>query len=253
MIRVHETTPYTSRFSNRAENYWLYRPGYPSAVLDFLRDQAGLQYDHRIADIGSGTGRLTKLLLDKGYSVTAVEPNADMRTTAEKNLASYTGFRSQAGEAENTGLEDQGTDLLTIAHAFHWMDIGDTRAECNRILKPGGKTVLLWMIRQTHTEFLAAYDQIKKQFRSGEAPPLIDEDSIHAFYEPARVQSHSIQHNNWVNFDGLKGLLLSSSGIPLPGEPRYDTMISSLVQLFVAYNINGFVNMEYETRIYMAQ
>ena len=252
MIRAHETSTLTSRFSNRAENYLLYRPAYPPAVLDFLQEVAGLRHDHSIADIGSGTGRFTKLLLDKGYSVTAVEPNEAMRTTAEKNLSSYTGFRSQAGEAEQTGLTAESIDLITIAHAFHWMDIGDTKAECQRILKPGGQTVLLWMIRQTQTEFLAAYDRLKKQFRSGEAPPLIDEESIRAFFEPATVQSHSIAHNNWVNFDGLKGLLLSSSGIPLPGQPHYDTMISSLVQLFVAFNINGFVNMEYETRIYMA-
>lgn len=252
MISAHETTSYSSRFSNRAENYFLFRPAYPPVVLDFLREKTGLRYDHHIADIGSGTARFARLLLEKGYSVTAVEPNADMRKTAEKNLCHLEGFRSQAGEAEHTGLADESTDLVTIAHAFHWMDIGDTKAECQRILKSGGQTVLLWMIRQTRSDFGAAYDRLKKQFRNGETPPLIDEDSIRAFYEPLPVQTHSIHHNNWVNFDGLKGLLLSSSGIPLPGMPHYDTMISSLVQLFVAFNINGFVNMEYETRIYMA-
>lgn len=250
MIREQETIHYVSRFSNRAENYLKFRPAYQPEVLAFMQQSMGLKKSHHIVDIGSGTGRFSKLLLQNGYRVTGVEPNDHMRQTAEKELSGFEDFTSIAGSGEDTGLESNSADLIVVAHAFHWMDVDSAREEFQRILKPGGKIILAWTIRQTNSDFLLAYDHLKKQFRATQAPPLIDEESIQAFYGPGVVQQISFLHNSWINFDGLKGLLLSSSGIPLPGHSQYDTMISSLVQLFVAYNENGFVNLGYETKLY---
>ncbi|HUM71766.1 MAG TPA: class I SAM-dependent methyltransferase, partial [Chloroflexota bacterium] len=56
----------TKRFSNRVEHYVKYRPGYPTAVLASMRDEWGLTETAVIADIGSGTGLLTRLFLDNG-------------------------------------------------------------------------------------------------------------------------------------------------------------------------------------------
>src|SRR4030088_2892997 len=69
----------TARFSDRVENYVRYRPGYPAEVLDLLRTECGLRPSHIVADIASGTGVFTRLLLENGNSVFAVEPNDAMR------------------------------------------------------------------------------------------------------------------------------------------------------------------------------
>ena len=65
----------TTRFSDRVENYVRYRPGYPPEIIEMLRTACGLQPRHSIADIASGTGIFTRLLLENGNTVYAVEPN----------------------------------------------------------------------------------------------------------------------------------------------------------------------------------
>src|SRR5215475_8725050 len=75
------TTPAdtAARFTGRAENYARFRPGYPDAVIDLLRAEAGWSEQSAVADIGAGTGMSSELFLRNGNRVWAVEPNADMR------------------------------------------------------------------------------------------------------------------------------------------------------------------------------
>lgn len=242
--------PPVSRFSNRAENYMRYRPPYPPEIVPFLEKTMGLRGGHNIADIGSGTGLFAELFLRRGYSVTCIEPDEAMRSTAEKRLSTYTGYRSIQSRSEQTWLANKSVDLITVAHALSWMELELSKKEFDRILKPGGKIVVAGNFRRTHTPFLAAYDGLKKTFREEQPNPSEPEELVHAFFTPKVVNTHSFQHTSWHDFDSLKGLLLSSPGIPLPGSPLYETLISGLVQLFVAFNQNGFVHMEYDTRIY---
>ena len=76
----------TKRFSSRVDSYIKYRPHYPQAILPFLRGAIGLTREHIIADVGSGTGFLSKLFLANGNTVYGVEPNADMRAAGEGYL-----------------------------------------------------------------------------------------------------------------------------------------------------------------------
>ena len=128
----------TSRFSDRVENYVLYRPGYPPEALQALRDECGLTPNHVIADIASGTGIWTRMLLQNGNKVFGVEPNPEMRKAGERLLAAFPNFTSVAGTAEATTLADQSVDFVTAAQAAHWFDRKRSRREFVRILKPGG-------------------------------------------------------------------------------------------------------------------
>src|ERR1700690_2534650 len=69
----------TLRFSSRVENYIRYRPGDPPAMIDLLKTECGLTSSSVVADIGSGTGKLTELFLTQGNRAFGVEPNADLR------------------------------------------------------------------------------------------------------------------------------------------------------------------------------
>src|SRR5215472_7865132 len=105
----------TQRFSSRVDDYVRYRPTYPSEVINLLRQECGLTPDTTIADIASGTGIFTRLLLDNGNRVYGVEPNVAMRHAGEEFLASYSRFSSRDGTAEATTLPDQSVDLVTAA------------------------------------------------------------------------------------------------------------------------------------------
>src|SRR5687768_9631235 len=141
----------TRRFSNRVEDYVRYRPGYPLQVLDFLRGSGALADRSVVADVGSGTGISSELFLRDGHTVYGVEPNAEMRAAAEAQLVQrFSRFHSVDGRAEGTTLADGSVDLVVAAQAFHWFqDLDFVRCEFGRILRPGGRVVLLWNTRKT--------------------------------------------------------------------------------------------------------
>ena len=84
-----------SRFTRRVENYVKYRPGYPQAIIDLLQKECHLTTNAVIADIGSGTGKLTKLFLNNGYRVLGIEPDDDSRTRAHLPLVSVWCLQSE--------------------------------------------------------------------------------------------------------------------------------------------------------------
>lgn len=133
----------TQRFSDRAEAYAKYRPGYPDELYGLLQRDAGLKTGSPVADLGSGTGLLTKLFLDHGHRVYAVEPNAEMRRAAETQFAGEPNFVNVSGRAEATTLPAQCVDLVAAGQAFHWFDPVAARLEIRRILRPGGQVALI--------------------------------------------------------------------------------------------------------------
>src|SRR6201995_5650769 len=132
------STDPTKRFSSRVEDYIKYRPHYPQAVVELLRDECGLTNESIIADVGSGTGILSELFLRNGNRVFGVEPNREMREAGERMLSTYGNFLSVEGRAEATTLESESVDFVTAGQAFHWFDIEGARRKFRRVLRPGG-------------------------------------------------------------------------------------------------------------------
>lgn len=242
------------RFSNRAADYARYRPGYPREVLDVLRTWCSLKPEHTIADIGSGTGLLSKLFLENGNRVFGVEPNAEMRAAGEEFLGSYDRFTSVAGSAEATTLPEESVDFVAAAQAFHWFDAVPTRREFRRILKPKGRVIILWNERLAEeTPFLRDYEVLLRRFgtdyrRVNESYPRAEQ--MLAFFGANEFTSHVLPNAQEFDFDGLCGRLRSSSYAPAPDHPQFRPMTEELKRVFAAYQANGVVRMEYRTRIY---
>lgn len=147
----------TQRFGNRVENYVKYRPHYPAAIIPYLQQQFHLS-PGTIADVGAGTGILTKLFLDAGYTVYAVEPNEPMLAKATSLLNDYPGFTPVPGTAENTSLPDNSMDAVIAGQAYHWFDAEKSKKEFTRILKPHGLVMLVWNERRIRTPFEQEYE-----------------------------------------------------------------------------------------------
>src|SRR5215469_4847637 len=77
----------TERFSSRVEHFLRFRPSYPPEVMLVLREECALTPESVVADIASGTGLFTRLLLENGNQVFGVEPNENMRRAGEGLLA----------------------------------------------------------------------------------------------------------------------------------------------------------------------
>ncbi len=243
----------TRRFSSRVADYIKYRPSYPPAVIDLLRAECGLTPSAMVADIGSGTGMLSRLLLATGATVYGVEPNDAMRAAAESLLQDQPRFVSVAATAEATTLPQQSVDLITAAQAFHWFDRDRTRREWRRILKPSGSVALIWNDRRSDaTPFLRAYEDLLRRFGTDyEAVNHrnIDRDALRSFFGGA-LQEATFPNQQRFDFEGLKGRLLSSSYVPAADDPRAAPMLESLRAIFESFNRGGTVAIEYDTRVF---
>jgi len=243
----------TARFSDRVENYVRYRPGYPPEVLDLLRAECGLQPSHIIADIASGTGVFTRLLLENGNSVFAAEPNLEMREMGIHQLEAYQRLVSVAGTAEKTTLRSASVDFVTAAQAAHWFDLPRARAEFARILRPGGWCVLIWNERRTATTpFLRDYEQLLLTYGTDYKEVRHERTTaiIHEFFAPARCEERVFSLRQQFDYEGTAGRLLSSSYAPLEGHPSHAPMMQELRRIFRAYARDNEVEFEYNTRVY---
>ena len=247
----------TERFSNRVDNYIRYRPTYPPVVLDILREEIGLAPTWRIADVGSGTGISAELLLKNGNEVFAVEPNDPMRTAAERLLVGYPKFHSVDGTAESTTLRDNSVDAVVAAQAFHWFDPQKFGSECRRILKPSGWAILLWNARRLDaTPFLRDYEALLKKYGADYAQVRhenVDQSRLDSFYRPGNWRKRSVNNEQRLTRDGLRGRALSSSYVPADGDPAQAAMLKELDELFTKYGREEHVVIEYDTEIYFGQ
>lgn len=246
----------TERFSSRVENYVRFRPSYPKEVIEVLRAECGLSSDQIVADIASGTGFFTRLLLENGNRVFGVEPNQDMRQAGERYLAGFPTFVSVAGTAESTTLPERSVDLITCAQAAHWLKREEALKEFRRILKPDRFVVILFNDRKVKgNAFSDDYEELVVKYGTdySEVQRLGRIFEGIEFFTPYPCEKRTLPNFQDFDYESLEGRLLSSSYAPQPGDPSFDPMIADLKRLFEKHQHGGRVRMEYDTNIYFGK
>lgn len=244
----------TQRFTDRVDAYVKYRPSYPSEAIDYLYGTVGLRPGGEVADIGAGTGKFTRLLLEKGSVVFAVEPNEAMRAAAVAELGGKPGFHAIDGTAEATTLPDGAVDHIVCAQAFHWFDRGAAKKEFRRLLRPSGRAALIWNSRLTHgTPFLEAYDKLLRTYgidyeRVGHKN--ITEEALAGFFLPGEMRAARFPSGQLLDFEALSGRMRSSSYVPQPGHPNFEPMMAELRDIFDRCKEKGLVSFDYETEVF---
>lgn len=148
-------------FGAAAAAYEQGRPDYPVEAVSWLLEAVGPH--PRIADIGAGTGKLTRvvaaLVAERGADVIAVEPDAAMLDTLR---AALPGVETLVGTAEHLNLPDASVDAAVFGQSWHWADPVAASAELGRVLRPGGTLGLIWNIRDEATPWVARLGEIMK-------------------------------------------------------------------------------------------
>lgn len=241
------------RFSSRVKNYARYRPGYPAAIIDLLTSECGLSSNSVVADIGSGTGKLSEIFLKNGNVVFGIEPNAEMRASAEQILRGYSTFRSIDGTAESTTMAPASVDFVTAGQAFHWFEPVKAKAESIRILKPEGWAALIWNERLIDTTpFLRDYERLLLDYGTDyqEVRHENASEAIAKFFAPVDYELKTFANSQEFDYEGLKGRVLSSSYTPEPQDSGFEPMLRSLQEIFANHERHGRISFDYVTKLY---
>lgn len=132
-------------FGSGADTYEVGRPEYPPDVLQWLlAPLRGLRRRPRVADVGAGTGKLTRGLRDAGCEVIAIDPDASM---LERLRGVLPDVPALAGTAESLPLADESVDAVVLGQAWHWVEPAAASLGVGRVLRPGGILGLVWNLR----------------------------------------------------------------------------------------------------------
>lgn len=240
------------RFSDRAAYYVRYRPSYPTAVYAHRQTHCNLTPDSIIADIGSGTGLLAQLFLERGNTVYGIEPNQAMREAGENYLAEYATFHSINASAEATGLPDNSVDFVMAGQAAHWFDPLPTKAEFERILRPNDHIAFVWNKRAVNASpFMQQYNKTTYQYARSDSHAKAT--GTPDFILGEGVVTQEFDYGEQLDYETLEGRALSSSIAALAGDPLHEPFLAALRRLFDAYAENGRVLFQYVTKLYVAK
>jgi SAM-dependent methyltransferase len=244
----------TERFTGRADNYVRYRPSYSPMLSDFLRANCGLSSASAVADVGSGTGTLSRILLDQGCVVYGIEPNAEMRASAERLLAGCNRFRSIAATAEATTLPNGSIDLVTSGRSLHWVELAPSLDETRRILRPSGWAIALWNKRCPEIDPVAAgYDRILWTYCADYEALDARRTAAKRHLRSAGFEQASLAYRKTFDRSQLRGQILSLSVAPDEGDSRREPMLAAVDELFDRFQTNGVVTFNYLTTVYFGQ
>jgi SAM-dependent methyltransferase len=226
----------TLRFSTKAEKYARYRWGYAPEAIQAIFDITALTSDSIAADIGSGTGLLTKELVGRVAKIYTIEPNLPMRQFAEKLLNMHPAFISVDGMAEATTLPDHSIDLIVVGEALHWFEPHAALKEFQRIIKPEGWLAALFHTRigqQNIFEALRAVYTEENGWDIIPSPKPLYGDSHTDIYfgtgNGTKMHYPQTWQDSWEVFIGG---ILSDSHSPDDTHPGFPKLVSAVRRVF---------------------
>ena len=210
-------------FGTVADRYDRFRPSYP---VDAVVWALGVRRPLRVADIGAGTGILSRLLRRLGHDVIAIEPDDRMRARLAQGSP---GVAAVAGTAEEIPLLDRSVDAVVAGQAYHWFDTARAHPEIARVLRPNGVFAALrndadvqvpWTVRLV--EVIDGPDATMRARRRSEFGRLFGPVALAEF-----------RHELWLTLDELLALTTTRSPY-LVADPQGRRDLIDAVRLVAA-------------------
>ena len=210
---------HASSFGAAADSYQRGRPEYPQSVVEWLVPRRA----KTVLDLGAGTGKLTRALVEAGLKVTAVEPSAGMRAQLAAAVPKAVVL---AGTAEAIPLPDASVDAVVVAHAWHWFDPAGAVPEVARVLAPGGTLALVWNDRDETEPWMAALGAIMHR----QAAQVIDTSPEIGppFVAPERME---LRWRQAVTRQEILDMVASRSYVISRPAPERDDLLAEVAEL----------------------
>jgi len=239
----------STSFGAMAGAYEQGRPEYPAeAVAWMLRPVASHQRALRVADVGAGTGKLTRALVPTGAQIVAIDPDPKMLQALRTAVPGVPTF---VGSAETLPIPDAALDAVVFGQAWHWVDAAAASIEVGRVLRAGGVLGLVWNIRDESVDWISRMSQImhgsaaERMLAAGPppvGPPFAD------------VESYTLAWERPMTRDGLFALVHSRSYVITADDAersRIDAELGSLLDEIGAVG-EARIPVPYVTRAFRA-
>lgn len=234
-----------NKFNDKSDFYNKYRPKYAKDVIDIIIDSMNNK-NEIIADIACGTGIFTKQLYDRKCNVIGIEPNKEMFEKACKNLD---GVKLINATAEETTLENNSIDIITVAQALHWFNLDEFIKEARRILKTGGRVAVIYNSIDDSKEIIIEYKDIYiRNCKDYNNHNRNYNELFDKLFDGNYILKVS-QNNQKYTYDEFMGYTFSMSYSLKQDDENYDTFIKELTDLFNKYSKDGIIELPMNSKL----
>jgi SAM-dependent methyltransferase len=236
-------------FGTQARTYESGRPDYPIQAVDWmLQPVVGGERSIRVADVGAGTGKLTRAAVELGAEVVAVDPDPKMLAVLREHVHGVPTF---VGSAERLPLPDASVDAVLLGQAWHWVDPAAGSAEIGRVLRAGGVLGLVWNIRDEAVPWVARLTDIMHGSHAEEVLAQGDPPLAAPF---AGVEAEQWHWTRPMNRETLRAMARSRSHVITASPDERAAIEARLEALFdeVGAVEDHVVDLPYVTRAYRA-
>jgi len=237
-------------YTDRAAHYDK-RADYSTDAVETLLQVIGAMPGKTVADIGAGTGKLTKLLASGGLTVHAVEPNDAMRAIGVKNTSGMSVIWTK-GVGEKTGLPESSVHAGFFGSSFNVLDQRAALSEVARILVPKGYFVCMWNHRDLADHLQNEIEEIIRQVipeynygsRREDPTSVINESKLFGGVSHLE-RTFRVQMSSNDFYEGWK----SHATLERQAGAKFASVLERIQELLKRYEV---INVPYSTRIWFA-